>query len=112
VKRKGESMKKAVLFLTIAALGLWLITPAWAENADEFEALKQQLLEMQQQLQQQEMKIQQQDRKIMDLEGRADPESYVDMEEIVARVQEKMPPAADGLTIGKEIGRASCRERV
>jgi hypothetical protein len=55
---------------------------------------------MQQQMQQQEMKIQQQDRKIMDLEAKEGPEAYINMDEVVARVQEKMPPQ-DGLTIGK-----------
>ncbi|RJP21129.1 MAG: hypothetical protein C4520_10450 [Candidatus Abyssobacteria bacterium SURF_5] len=99
-ERKGERMKKVVLFLTIAVAGFLLAPAAWAENEEDIEALKQQLLQMQQQMQQQEMKIQQQDRKIMDLEAKEAPEAYVNMEEIVARVQEKVAPQ-DGFTIGK-----------
>ncbi len=102
-------MKKVVLFLTIAVVGLWLITPAWAENASaqDIEALKKQLSDLQsvvqsqqQQLQEQEMKIQEQDRKLLDVQGK-NPEQYLDMEEIVAKVQEKLPPITDGFTLGK-----------
>jgi cell division protein FtsB len=99
---KGESMKKVVLFLTLAVAGFWLAPSAWAENADDIEILKQQIQQMQQQLQQQEMMIQQQDRKIKDMEQQQPvaPGKYVNMEDIVARVQEQLPPV-DGLTIGK-----------
>jgi hypothetical protein len=102
-------MKKVVLFLSIAVVAFGLISPAWAENSDEVEALKKQLQDLQsvvesqqQQIQQQDLKIQQQDRKLQDIEQlRAPaPETYANLDEIVAKVQEKLPAGGDGFTLG------------
>jgi len=103
-------MKKAVFFLcAVAVMGL-LISPAWAEdsNLDEFQALKQQLMELnkmvqgqQKQLQQQDMKIQQQERELLDLqEAVVEPTPYSNVDEVVERVKAEMPPPGDGFTLG------------
>lgn len=103
-------MKKAVLFLSVAAMSLLLITPAWAEDStpDELQALKNQLSEMnkalqtqQQQIQEQGQKLQQQEQKIKELEGASKASApYADVEGIVEKVKADLPKPEDGITVG------------